>query len=94
MSTPTPNTSQAALTAEYYLADLVARDCPPSVEKVDELKDAISVLAHLVFDLEARKNAAEDNLTIAQAHIADLEGDHGPIEVLMVADVVEEDEPC
>jgi hypothetical protein len=81
----------ASLTAEYYLMDLVAKDCPPSVEKVHELKDAISVLAHAVFDLESRKDAAEDNLTIAQARIAELEGDHGPIEVIAIAMVDEEE---
>jgi hypothetical protein len=65
--------SKASELAQVFLEDYVGKDCPPSREKMDELRDAISVLVHMVYDLDTRAVAAEENLEAVRRHLARVE---------------------
>jgi hypothetical protein len=74
--------------AEAFLADFVDKECPPSLEKFNELKDALGILSYIIFDLEAKKESAEINLKTANSRILELEQQNEIPKIIKVLDQI------
>lgn len=53
--------SSPELTARFFIDDYIKKSCPPSVANLERYKDAVSVLANMVIDLDKENRSLKIN---------------------------------